>query len=86
MFFLVPGSSIFELFDHGIGWLNGTWLLIAVLGTGVAGWNGLLPGTERTPYILRFDEDRANPTYRRVCYAVAWNAAKSRSLPQGRGG
>lgn len=77
VFFLAPGSSIFELFDHGFDLLNGTWLLIVVCATGMAGWNGLLPGTERTPYILRFDEDRPNPTYRRVCYAFAWNAILS---------
>jgi hypothetical protein len=27
------------------------------------------------PYILRFDEDRPNPLYRRVCYTFAWSAA-----------
>ena len=46
-----------------------------LLGTGVAGLNGQLPGTEGRPYILRFDEDKPNPLYRRVCYTFAWNAA-----------
>jgi hypothetical protein len=35
---------------------------------------GQLPGVEPRPYILRFDEDRPNPLYRRVCYTFAWNA------------
>ena len=26
------------------------------------------------PYILRFDEDKPNPLYRRICYTFAWNA------------
>jgi hypothetical protein len=35
---------------------------------------GRLPGSEPAPYILRFDEDKPNPLYRRVCYTFAWNA------------
>ena len=35
---------------------------------------GQLPGVEPRPYILRFDEDRPNPLYRRVCYTFAWSA------------
>jgi hypothetical protein len=39
-----------------------------------------LPGVEPRPYILRFDEDKPNPLYRRVCYTFAWNAALSFAL------
>ena len=30
-----------------------------------------------TPYILRFNEDRPNPLYRRVCYTFAWSEVVS---------
>ena len=76
VFFLAPGSSVFALFDHGWDKLNVAWLLVVLAGTGIAGFRGLLPG----PYILRFDEDRRNPVYRRVCYTFAWNAILSFSL------
>jgi hypothetical protein len=39
-----------------------------------------LPGVELRPYILRFDEDKHNPLYRRVCYTFAWNAAVNFAL------
>lgn len=77
VFFLAPGWTTFELFDHGLGWANGSWLLIVVVGTGIVGLLGLLPGMELRPYILRFDEVRPNPMYRRVCYVFAWNAIVS---------
>lgn len=80
VFFLAPGASTAALVDHGLGWWNALWLLIVVAGTGAAGWSGKLPGTEREPYILRFDEDRPNPLYRRVCYTFAWNAVLSFTL------
>jgi hypothetical protein len=35
---------------------------------------------EPRPYILRFDEDKPNPLYRRVCYTFAWNAVVSFAL------
>jgi len=44
------------------------------VGTGAAGLRGQLPGVEPKPYILRFDEDKPNPLYRRVCYTFAWSA------------
>jgi len=77
VFFLTPGWTTFELFDHGLGWANGIWLLIVLVGTGIVGALGLLPGTEARPYILRFDEVRPNPMYRRICYIFAWNAIVS---------
>ena len=39
-----------------------------------------MPGTEPRPYILRFDEDKPNPLYRRVCYTFAWNAVLNFAL------
>jgi hypothetical protein len=46
----------------------------------VAALRGRLPGAEPGPYILRFDEDKPNPLYRRVCYTFAWTAALSYAL------
>ena len=39
-----------------------------------------MPGVEPRPYILRFDEDKPNPLYRRVCYTFAWNAVLNFAL------
>ncbi len=44
-----------------------------MIGTGIAGLRGRLPGVEPRPYIIRFTEDRPNPLYRRVCYTLAWS-------------
>jgi len=74
VFFLVPGPLTFRLFAGGLGWPNMAWLLTVLAGTGTAGIYGQLPGVEPRPYILRFDEERPNPVYRRVCYTFAWNA------------
>ncbi len=74
VFFLAPGPLTFSLFAHGFSLANGLWLASVLLGTGIAGLRGRLPGTEPRPYILRFDEDRPNPLYRRVCYTFAWSA------------
>lgn len=80
VFFLAPGSSTFALLEHGLRWGNGAWLLMVVVGTAVAGVKGLLPGMEARPYILRFDEDKPNPVYRRICYTFAWNAVLTFAL------
>jgi len=74
VFFLAPGPLTFSLFAHGFGVGNSIWLGLVLLGTGIAGLFGQLPGVEPAPYILRFDEDKANPLYRKVCYTFAWNA------------
>ena len=74
VFFLAPGPLTFSLFARGFGWGNGMWLAAVLIGTGIAGLRGKLPGAEPRPYILRFDEDRPNPLYRRVCYTFAWSA------------
>jgi hypothetical protein len=74
VFFLTPGPLTFRLFARGFGWGNLIWLVAVMVGTGIAGLRGQLPGVEPRPYILRFDEDKPNPLYRRVCYTFAWNA------------
>lgn len=74
VFFLAPGPLIFNLFAHGGSAANLIWLAIVLLGTGIAGMRGELPGVEPQPYILRFCEDKPNPLYRRICYTFAWNA------------
>jgi hypothetical protein len=80
VFFLAPGPLTFALFAHGFGRNNLTWLGLVLVGTGVAALRGRLPGAEPGPYILRFDEDKPNPLYRRVCYTFAWNAVVSFAL------
>ncbi len=74
VFFLVPGPLTFDLFAHGGSMRNWYWLALVLLGTGIAGLFGQLPGVEPRPYILFFSEDKPNPMYRRVCYTFAWNA------------
>jgi hypothetical protein len=74
VFFLAPGPLTFSLFAHGFGRGNLLWLIAVLAGTGIAGLRGQMPGVEPRPYILRFDEDKPNPLYRRVCYTFAWNA------------
>jgi hypothetical protein len=77
VFFLAPGPLTFTLFARGFGWGNLTWLIAVMAGTGIAGLRGQMPGVEPRPYILRFDEDKPNPLYRKVCYTFAWNAVLS---------
>ena len=73
VFFIAPGPLTFDLFNHGFDARMGGWLAVVLLGTGLAGWAGKLPGVEPRPYIIRFTEDRPNPIYRRVCYTLAWS-------------
>jgi hypothetical protein len=80
VFFLAPGPLTFSLFAHGFGRGNLAWLIAVLVGTGIAGLRGQMPGVEPRPYILRFDEDKPNPLYRRVCYTFAWNAVLSFAL------
>ncbi len=80
VFFLAPGPLTFSLFDRGFHWVNWAWLAAVLIGTGIAGAFGQLPGVEPAPYILRFDEDKPNPLYRRVCYTFAWNAVLNFAL------
>jgi hypothetical protein len=77
VFFLASGPLTFSLFARGPHISHLLWLAMVLVGTGIAGLRGRLPGVEPQPYILRFDEDKPNPLYRRVCYTFAWNAAVS---------
>lgn len=80
VFFLTPGPLTFSLFAHGFTLANGSWLCAVLVGVAIAGWYGQLPGAEPRPYILRFDEDKPNPLYRRICYTFAWNAVLNFAL------
>jgi hypothetical protein len=73
VFFIAPGPVTFSLFAYGPDRTMTLWFLVVLVGTGIAGWRGRLPGVEPAPYILRFSEDRPNPLYRRVCYTLAWS-------------
>jgi hypothetical protein len=73
VFFIAPGPLTFDLFERGFDARMAMWLGVVLLGTGIAGLRGRLPGVEPKPYIIRFTEDRPNPLYRRVCYTVAWS-------------
>ncbi|MBM3818748.1 MAG: hypothetical protein FJW14_07020 [Acidimicrobiia bacterium] len=72
VFFIAPGPLTFDLFERGFDPRLLTWLAVVLVGTGIAGLRGRLPGCEPQPYIIRFTEDRPNPLYRRVCYTTAW--------------
>lgn len=73
VFFIAPGPLTFDLFERGFDSRMAIWLGVVMLGTGIAGLRGRLPGVEPKPYIIRFTEDRPNPLYRRVCYTFAWS-------------
>ena len=73
VFFIAPGPLTFDLFERGFDWRMAIWLATVLLGTGIAGLRGSLPGVEPKPYIIRFTEDRPNPLYRRICYTFAWS-------------
>jgi hypothetical protein len=75
VFFIAPGPLTFDLFERGPDTRMAVWLGLVLVGTGIAGLRGRLPGVEARPYIIRFTEDRPNPLYRRVCYTVAWGEA-----------
>ena len=75
VFFIAPGPLTFDLFERGFDARMMAWLGAVLVGTGIAGYRGRLPGVEPAPYIIRFTEDRPNPLYRRVCYTFAWSAA-----------
>jgi hypothetical protein len=77
VFFIAPGPVTFNLFAHGPDPTILSWLAVVLVGTGVAGYFGQLPGVEPAPYILRFNEDRPNPLYRRICYTLAWSEVVS---------
>ncbi len=74
VFFIAPGPLTFDLFARGFDRRMAGWLGLVLVGTGIAGLRGRLPGVEPRPYIVRFTEDKPNPLYRRVCYTFAWSA------------
>jgi hypothetical protein len=80
VFFLAPGPLTFKLFAHGFDTEMAVWLGLVLMGTGLAGLRGQLPGVEPRPYIIRFVEDKPNPLYRRICYTFAWSAVMSYAL------
>jgi hypothetical protein len=80
VFFLAPGPLTFHLFAYGFNIWMAAWLGAVLLGTGIAGLRGKLPGVEPRPYIIRFTEDKPNPLYRRVCYTFAWSALLTYAL------
>ena len=73
VFFIAPGPSTFDLFEHGFTRGRLLWLGLVMVGTGIAALRGRLPGVEPRPYIIRFVEDKPNPLYRRICYTFAWS-------------
>jgi hypothetical protein len=73
VFFIAPGPLTFDLFEQGFDRRMALWLGLVLVGTGIAGLRGRLPGVEPAPYIIRFTEDRPNPLYRRICYTLAWS-------------
>src|SRR5207248_1147982 len=73
VFFIAPGPLTFDVFERGFDARMALWLAAVLIGTGIAGLRGRLPGVEPRPYIIRFTEDRPNPLYRRICYTFAWS-------------
>jgi hypothetical protein len=80
VFFIAPGPSTFDLFEHGFDQRKLLWLGVVMFATGIAGVRGRLPGVEPRPYILRFVEDKPNPLYRRICYTFAWSIVTAFAL------
>jgi hypothetical protein len=72
VFFIAPGPLTFDFVERGMDARLLAWLAVVLVGTGIAGLRGRLPGSEPAPYIIRFTEDRPNPLYRRICYTTAW--------------
>ena len=61
VFFIAPGPLTADLFAAGFDARMAIWLGLVLVGTGIAGLAGKLPGCEPAPYIIRFTEDRPNP-------------------------
>lgn len=85
VFFIAPGPLTFDLFESGFDARMALWLGAVLVGTGLAGLRGRLPGVEPKPYIIRFTEDRPNPVYRRVCYTLAWSEVIAFAVLNGSG-
>ena len=79
VFFIAPGPMTFSLFEHGFNWQMAAWMAVVLVGTGIAGLLGKLPGVEPRPYIIRFTEDRPNPCI--AASATRWRGAKRSPSP-----
>jgi hypothetical protein len=73
VFFIAAGPMTAKIFAGNPSRWTLAWLGVVLVGTGIAGVRGKLPGVEAVPYILRFGDDHPNPLYRRVCYTFAWS-------------
>ena len=82
VFFIAPGPFTADLFAAALTREWRLWLGLVLVGTGIAGLAGKLPGCEPAPYIIRFTEDRPNPLYRRICYTTAWSEVIAFAGPQ----
>src|SRR5687767_9721464 len=49
VFFIAPGPLTFDLFERGFDLRMATWLSVVLIGTGIAGLRGKLPGVEPRP-------------------------------------
>ena len=49
VFFIAPGPLTFDLFERGFDARMMTWLTVVLIGTGIAGLFGRLPGCEPAP-------------------------------------
>ena len=49
VFFIAPGPLTFDLFERGFDARMALWLGVVLLGTGIAGLRGRLPGVEPRP-------------------------------------
>src|SRR5258708_36505523 len=81
VFFIAPGPLTFDLVERGFDARMALWLALVLVGTGIAGLRGKLPGVEPRPYIIRFTEDRPNPLYRRGGYTFAWGGVSTVAGP-----
>jgi len=68
----VPGPVTFQLFERGFDSRIALWLAAVLIGTGIPGLLGRLPGSRPAP-TSSASRGRPNPLYRRICYTVAWS-------------
>ena len=54
VFFIAPGPLTLDLFERGFDLRMALWLALVLVGTGIAGLRGKLPGVDPRPYIIRF--------------------------------
>src|ERR687897_3888234 len=52
VFFIAPGPLTFALFEQGFDGRMLAWLAVVMVGSGIAGLRGRLPGCEPRPYII----------------------------------